>query len=510
LKFLNGDKMADKKLTTNKGIPVSNDQASITTGVGSSYTLLQDTQLIEKLAHFDRERIPERAVHAKGAGAHGYFEVTNDLSKYTRANFLSKVGKKTEIFSRLSTVGGERGSADSKRDPRGFAVKFYTEEGNYDLVGNNIPIFFIRDAIKFPDFVHTQKRNPSTNLPDPDMFWDFLSLTPESIHQATFLFTDRGTPLDYRHMDGFSSHTYMWYNKKEEYVWVKYHFKTAQGNRTFTDEEATKMAGENPDHATEDLHDAIENGDYPQWDVYVQIMTKEEAEEYKFDPFDVTKVWYHGDYPLIPLGKMVLNKNPEDYFAEVEQAAFAPSNFVPGIGPSPDRLLQGRLFAYEDTQRHRLGPNHHQIPINRAKNAKINNYQRDGTMNMDTHGASDPNYYPNSQDGPVPDISFKPPTIELDAVIAKHTRPAEDIDFVQTGEFWRRVLNKTEKDHLVSNIVGHLGNAKERIQYRQTALFYKAEPEYGTRVGEELGLDISKVKKLSEMTNEERAEATKS
>ncbi|MDR1721626.1 MAG: catalase [Methanobrevibacter sp.] len=501
--------MADKKLTTNKGIPVSNDQASTTTGEGSSYTLLQDNQLIEKLAHFDRERIPERVVHAKGAGAHGYFEVTNDLSKYTRAKFLSEVGKKTEVFVRFSTVGGERGSADAKRDPRGTAFKFYTEEGNYDLVGNNIPIFFIRDAIKFPDFVHTQKRLPGNNLPDADMFWDFLSLTPESLHQATFLFTDRCTPYSYRHMHCFSSHTYMWYNEKEEYVWVKYHFKTKQGIKNLTNDEAVEMCGVNPDHATEDLYEAIEKGDYPEWDVYIQIMTPEEALEYEFDPFDITKVWYHGDYPLIPLGKLVLNKNPENYFAEVEQAAFAPSNFVPGIGPSPDRLLQGRLFAYEDTQRHRLGPNHHQIPINRAKNAKIANYQRDGPMNVEDNGGSGPNYYPNSFDGPEPDISFKPPAIEVQAVIDKHTRPIEDADFIQTGEFWRRVLTDEDKEHLVYNLQVHLGNAQERIQYRQTALFYKAEPEYGEAVAKALNLDIKKVEKLSKLTPEERAEATK-
>jgi catalase len=501
--------MKKEKLTTNKGIPIANDQASTTTGEGSNYTLLQDTQLIEKLAHFDRERIPERVVHAKGAGAHGYFEVTNDLSKYTRAKFLSEVGKKTEMFARLSTVGGERGSADAKRDPRGFALKFYTEEGNYDLVGNNIPIFFIRDAIKFPDFIHTQKRHPSSNLSDATMFWDFLSLTPESIHQTTFLFTDRGTPYSYRHMDGFSSHTYMWYNEDNEYVWVKYHFKTAQENKTLTNEESIRMAGENPDHATQDLYESIENGDFPEWNVYVQIMTKEEALEYKFDPFDVTKVWYHGDYPLIPLGKMVLNKNPENYFAEVEQVAFAPSNFVPGIGPSPDRLLQGRLFAYEDTQRHRLGPNHHQIPINQAKNTKIANYQRDGPMNVSDNGGSKPIYYPNSQDGPEPDLTFNPPAIEIQAVIDKHTRPIEDVDFVQTGEFWRRVLSDTDKEHLVSNLVGHMSGAEERIQYRQTALFYKAESEYGTRVANGLGLNLDKVKELSQMSLEERAEATK-
>jgi catalase len=501
--------VVDKKLTTNKGHPVPNDQASITTGEGSSYTLLQDVHLIEKLAHFDRERIPERVVHAKGAGAYGYFEVTNDLSKYTRAKFLSEIGKKTELFVRFSTVGGERGSADTARDPRGFAVKFYTEEGNYDLVGNNTPIFFIRDAIKFPDFIHTQKRHPQTNLPDADMFWDFLSLTPESVHQVSILFSDRGTPYSFRYMDGFSSHTFMWYNEKNEYVWVKVHFKTTLGNKTFTNDEAVKMAGENPNHATEDLFNAIESEDYPQWDVYVQIMTPEEAKEYKFDPFDITKVWYHGDYPLIPLGKMVLNKNPENFFAEVEQAAFAPSNFVPGIGPSPDRLLQGRLFSYEDTQRHRLGANHHQIPVNKAKNAKIANYQRDSYMNVDSNGASSPNYYPNTMNGPEPDILFNPPVVEVQSIINRHTRPTEDVDFVQAGELYRRVLDDQAKTNLISNIVGHLGNAKENIQYRQTALFYKCDAEYGTRVAEGIGLDVARVKDLASMTQEERVELTR-
>ena len=500
--------MKKKKYTTNKGIPVPNDQASITTGKESSYTMLQDVHLVEKLAHFGRERIPERVVHAKGAGAHGYFEVTNDLSNYTRAKFLSELGKKTDVFVRFSTVGGEKGSADAKRDPRGFATKFYTEEGNYDLVGNNIPIFFIKDAIKFPDFVHTQKRHPQSNLPDADMFWDFMSLTPETIHQATFLFTDRGTPLSFRHMDGFGSHTFMWYNEDNEYVWIKYHFKTKQGNKTLTNDESVEMCGKNPDHAVQDLFEAIEKGDYPEWNVYVQIMTAEEANEYEFDPFDVTKVWYHGDYPLIPLGKMVLNRNPENFFAEVEQVAFAPSNFVPGIGPSPDRLLQGRLFSYEDTQRHRLGPNHHQIPINRAKNTEINSYQRDGSMNVD-NGGSDPNYYPNSMNGPEPDNSYLPPSINIEANIDRHTRPIEDVDFLQVGEFWRRVLSDEAKDNLVLNLVGHMINAQKRIQYRQCSLFYKAEIEYGTRVAEGLGLDISKVKKLAEMTQEERVEATK-
>lgn len=436
-------------------------------------------------------------------------KLPNDLSKYTRAKFLSEVGKKTEVFIRFSTVGGEKGQLMQKGTLVEQAMKFYTEEGNYDLVGNNTPIFFIRDSIKFPDFIHTQKRNPQNNLPDADMFWDFMSLTPESIHQATFLFTDRGTPLNFRHMDCFGSHSFMWYNEKNEYVWVKYHFKTAQGIKNFTNDEAVKMCGENPDHAVEDLFEAIENENYPEWNVYVQIMKPEESEEYKFDPFDVTKVWFHGDYPLIPLGKLVLNKNPENFFAEVEQVAFAPSNFVPGIGPSPDRLLQGRLFSYEDTQRHRLGPNHHQIPVNRPKNADVNSYQRDGPMTVDENGRKGPNYYPNSFGGAEPDETVTPPTMELKAEINRHTMPTEDVDFFQTGELWRRVLSDEDKDHLVYNIVVHLGNAQERIRYRQCALFYKADPEYGTRVAEGVGLDINKVKELSEMTQEERVEATK-
>ena len=498
--------MVKKILTTNKGAAVANDQSSITTGKKSSYALLQDTYLVEKLAHFDRERIPERVVHAKGAGAHGYFEVTHDLSEYTRAKFLSEVGKKTDVFVRMSTVGGERGSADSVRDPRGFAVKFYTEEGNYDLVGNNTPIFFIRDAIKFPDFIHTQKRHPTSNLSDANMVWDFFSLTPESLHQLTFLFTDRGTPRDFRHMHGFSSHAYMWYNENEEYVWVKYHFLTKQGIKNFTDEDSVKMAGENPDYATEDLYNSIENGNYPEWNVFVQIMTNEEAKNYKFDPFDVTKVWYHSDYPLIPLGKLVLNKNPNNYFNEVEQSAFAPSNFVPGIGPSPDKLLQGRLFAYEDTQRWRLGANHHQIPINQTKN-QVSTYQMDGPMNVNK-GSHYPNYYPNSLEGPKPEACFKAPTIDVQAVIDRHTQQVEDVDFEQVGEFYRRVLNKEDKSHLISNILNSISGVNENIQYRQVALFYKADIEYGTRIANGLNLNINKVEKLASMTQEDRIKST--
>lgn len=497
-----------ERLTTAFGMPVDNDQNSITAGAKGP-SLLQDFHLIEKLAHFDRERIPERVVHAKGAGAYGYFEVTNDLSKYTRAAFLSKVGKKTEVFVRFSTVGGERGSADSERDPRGFAVKFYTEEGNYDMVGNNTPVFFIRDAIKFPDFVHTQKRNPQTNLKDPDMFWDFLSLTPESVHQVTILFSDRSTPRTYRHMDGFGSHTYMWYNAAGEHVWVKYHFKTEQGIQNFSAEEADAMKSVDGDHATRDLFDAIKAGNPPAWKVYVQIMTPEDAKTYRIDPFDVTKVWPHADYPLIPLGRMVLDRNPANYFEEVEQAAFCPSNFVPGIGPSPDKLLQGRLFSYQDTQRHRLGPNFNLIPVNSAKGAKTANYQRDAAMRVDGNGGAGPNYWPNSFGGPEPQPGIGVPSMPLSEDADRHAVEIEDIDFEQAGLLYSKVMSEVDRTHLVSNLVGHLKGAQKRLQRRQAAIFYKANEEYGRRVAEGLGLDLADIKALAAMSQHDRVEATK-
>jgi len=500
-------KERSKNLTTSAGIPVDNDQASITTGAVSGYTLMQDAHLTEKLAHFNREKIPERIVHAKGVGAHGYFEVTKDMSKYTKADFLSKIGKKTDLFIRLSTVGGEQGSADSDRDPRGFAIKFYTDEGNYDLVGNNTPIFFIRDAIKFPDFIHTQKRHPVTGLKNADMFWDFLSLTPESLHQVTILFSDRGTPLNHRHMDGHGSHTYMWYNDKNEYVWVKYHFKTDLGWKTMSAAEATKVGGENPDHARRDLVEAIEMKNYPSWTLYVQIMTPEAAMKYQFDPFDVTKVWYKKDFPLQEVGKMVLNRNPEDFFAETEQVAFSPSNFVSGIGPSPDKLLQGRLFSYPDAHRYRLGANSHQIPIN-APRCPFATYQKDGSMSSGGPTAGHV-YYPNTINGaPTPSLEFSPPAIEVQAVIDRHTRPTEDIDFIQPGVLYDRVLDSDQKTALISNISGHLAGAKKHLQYRQASLCYKASEDYGKRVAEKLKLDIAEVKKLAAMSQDDRVKAT--
>ena len=501
--------MAEKKkrMTTGFGAPVENDLNSITAGPKGPI-LMQDVHLIEKLTHFDRERIPERVVHAKGAGAHGYFEVTKDVTKYTKAAFLNKVGKKTDVFVRFSTVGGERGSADSERDPRGFAVKFYTEEGNYDLVGNNTPVFFIRDTMKFPDFIHTQKRHPGSNLKNADMFWDFLSLTPESIHQVTILFSDRGTPKTYRNMNGYSSHTYMWYNEKGDYCWVQYHFKTEQGIENFTGPEADKMRGVDPDNATRDLYEAIERGEHPSWRLEMQIMTPEQAKDYRFDPFDITKVWPHADFPPIEIGRMVLNRNPENYFAEVEQSAFTPSNFVPGIGPSPDRMLQGRLLSYHDTHLHRLGSNYHLLPINAPKASEMNSYQRDGAMRSDNNGGSGPNYWPNSFGGPDPDPKVAMPPIDVSGMAARHAYELSDIDFVQAGDLYRKVMTARDRKNLVSNIVGHLKNARKRIQLRQCALFYKADPDYGGRVAQGLGLDIKEVENLAQMSPEDRAKAT--
>lgn len=495
-----------KKFTTNFGAPVPDDQNSLTAG-NPGPILMQDIHLTEKLAHFDRERIPERVVHAKGAGAHGYFEMTADVTAYTRAKLFSSVGKKTDLFVRFSTVGGEKGSADAERDPRGFAVKFYTEEGNYDLVGNNTPVFFIRDPLKFPDFIHTQKRNPQTNLKDPDMFWDFLSLTPESIHQVTILFSDRGTPRTFRNMPGFGSHTFMWYNAKGEFVWIKYHFVTAQGVENLTRLEADRMKSSDPDHATRDLFDAIRRGDFPAWTLHVQIMTPEQAEHYRFDPFDVTKVWPHADYPLIPIGRMVLNRNPDNYFAEVEQSAFSPANFVPGIAPSPDKMLQGRLFSYNDTHRYRLGTNYASLPINSPKGVQAAHYQRDGAMvfgNVD--GA--PNYYPNSFNGPEPDPTSADPATIVVGMAQRQPFTHPNDDFSQAGDLYRHVMTDIDRAHLVENIASHLCNAQKRLQLRQTALFFLADQEYGSRVAQGLGLNLAEVKILAAMSQAERVKAT--
>ncbi|MCM3566930.1 catalase KatA [Neobacillus mesonae] len=477
----------NKPLTTGTGAPVGDNQNSMTAG-GRGPTLIQDVHLLEKLAHFNRERVPERVVHAKGAGAHGYFEVTNDMSKYTKAKLFNGVGKRTPMFIRFSTVAGELGSADTVRDPRGFAVKFYTEEGNYDLVGNNTPIFFIRDAIKFPDFIHTQKRDPRTHLKNLNAIWDFWSLSPESLHQVTYLMGDRGIPATLRHMNGYGSHTFKWVNAEGKAVWVKYHFIAEQGVKNMANDVAAKLAGENPDYHTEDLFNAIENGDFPAWKLSVQIMPLEDANTYRFDPFDVTKVWSHKDYPLIEVGRMVLNRNPENYFAEVEQATFSPGTMVPGIEASPDKMLQGRLFAYSDAHRYRVGANHNLLPINRPR-VEAANYQRDGAMRFDNNGGGSVYYEPNSYGGPKEVTEHKQTPFE---VTGQAVQAAYDHDdhYTQAGDLYR-LMSVEERGRLVENIVAAMKPVeRDDIKLRQIQHFYKADPEYGERVAKGLNLQV--------------------
>lgn len=477
----------NKKLTTSWGAPVGDNQNSMTAGQRGP-TLLQDVHLLEKLAHFNRERVPERVVHAKGGGAHGYFEVTNDMSKYTKAKVFNGVGKRTPMFIRFSTVAGELGSADTVRDPRGFAVKFYTEEGNYDLVGNNTPIFFIRDAIKFPDFIHTQKRDPKTHLKNPTAVWDFWSHSPESLHQVTYLMGDRGLPATWRHMNGYGSHTFKWVNEDGEGVWVKYHFITDQGVKNISNEVAGKLAGENPDYHTEDLFNAIEKGDYPSWTLKVQIMPLEDADTYRFDPFDVTKVWSHKDYPLIEVGRMVLDRNPENYFAEVEQVTMSPGSMVPGIEPSPDKMLQGRLFAYADAHRYRVGANHNSLPINRPK-SEVNSYQRDGQMRPDNNGGGSVYYEPNSFGGPKETPENKTTAYPVTGV-AENVAYDHDDHYTQAGDLYR-LMSEEERTRLVNTIVEAMKPVSlEEIKLRQISHFYKADAEYGTRIAKGLGLSV--------------------
>ena len=472
-------------LTTASGSPVPDNQNSQTAGPRGP-VLMQDFHVIEKLAHFNRERIPERVVHAKGAGAFGTLTITHDISHLTRAKIFAKVGGKSEAFLRFSTVGGEKGSADAERDPRGFALRLYTEEGNWDIVGNNTPVFFIRDGIKFPDFIHTQKRDPRTNCKSPTMMWDFWSLSPESVHQVTILFSDRGTPKTYRHMDGFGSHTFGMVNAKNERVWVKFHFKTRQGIQNFTREEAGAMCGRDPDHATRDLFAAIEKQDFPRWRFCIQVMTEAQAAAHRDNPFDVTKVWSHKQFPLIDVGELELNRNPENYFADVEQAAFTPSNIVPGIVFSPDKMLQTRLFAYPDAHRYRLGVNHHEIPVNKPR-SPVHTYQRDGSMRTDGNGGGAPIYEPNSAGGPAADASFKEPPLPLSGAADRYDHRAGNDDFYQAGDLYR-LMSPAERQRLIGNIVASLSSVPRPIQLRQIAHFKKADAEYSAAV--EKGLEI--------------------
>lgn len=470
-------------MTSSNGAPVPPEglTASMTSG-SRGPIVLQDFNLIDHLAHFDRERIPERVVHAKGAGAFGYFEVTNtDITKYCKAKLFSHQGKRTPVAVRFSTVGGESGSADTVRDPRGFAVKFYTEQGNWDLVGNNTPIFFIRDPIFFPSFIHTQKRNPKTHLKDPDMFWDFISLRPETTHQVSFLFSDRGIPDGYRMMNGYGSHTFKNVNAQGEAVYVKYHFKTDQGIRNLSVEEANELSASNPDYSLEDLYEAIAQGEFPSWTLYIQVMTFEQAEKCPFNPFDITKVWSHKDYPLIQVGRMVLNRNPENYFAEVEQLAFSPAHMVPGVEASPDKMLQGRLFSYSDTHRHRLGANYQQLPVNQPVCNPAKTYQRDGAMTCGDNMKGAPNYFPNSFNGPAEATSESFHTDSVQGEVKKYSTKDDD-NFTQCGEFYRKILSEAERTRLVENIAGNLMHAQEFIQARAIKNFAACDPDYGDRI----------------------------
>ena len=484
--------MSHNKLTSAQGNPYFEHQDSQTVGPRGP-VLLQDFMLQENLAHFVRERIPERVVHAKGSGAYGTFTVTQDISQFTLAQLFSVIGNSCKVFTRFSTVGGEKGSADTARDPRGFAVKFYTEQGNWDLVGNNTPVFFIKDAKKFPDFIHTQKRDPKTNLKNHTSMWDYWSLNPESLHQVLILMSDRGTPLGYRHMNGYGSHTFSMTNKNGEKVWVKFHFKTQQGIKNLIDEDAVKLAGDNPDFSQEDLTKAIERGDFPKWTLYIQAMSDEQAKEFRWNPFDVTKIWPHNEFPLIEAGVLELNEIPNNYFAHVEQAAFSPSQLVNGIGFSPDKMLQGRIFSYPDAQRYRLGANYHQIPVNACPYG-YNNYQRDGAMATNTQGGAT-NYFPNSFDGITADEKYENKSYELNSNWVNHfdRNDGDDDHYTQPGLLYSKVMNADEKNRLTENIIAHMskieGEKREEIINRQLCHFFRANIELGMKIA--LGLNIN-------------------
>ena len=486
-------------MTTDAGRPVGDNQNSLTLGPRGP-VVFEDFLLFEKMAHFNRERIPERVVHAKGSGAYGTFTVTNSaITKYTTAKLFDKAGKQTPTFIRFSTVGGEKGSADTERDPRGFALKFYTEEGNWDMVGNNTPVFFIRDPLKFSDFIHTQKRDPETNLKSPTMMWDFWSLSPESLHQVTILFSDRGTPDGYRHMDGFSSHTFSLINAQGELFYCKWHFKTKQGIKNFTREEADHMKSVDMDHAQNDLFHSIKSGEFPKWSVKVQIMPEAEAETYHINPFDLTKVWPHGDYPLIEVGELELNRTPVNYFAEVEQAAFEPRNVVPGMGFSPDKMLQGRLISYPDAHRYRLGVNYDALPVNAPK-CPFATYNRDGMTRFDGNGGNGPNYEPNSFGGPAQDPKYVERKVTYNtSTVGRFSHREHDGDYyTQPGNLFR-LMTPDARQRLIENIAGSLGKVEKRIQDLQISHFYKCDPKYGEGIAKAIGRNIEEIIKTEEL-----------
>jgi catalase len=472
--------------TSDAGIPATSDEHSLTVG-SDGPILLQDTYLVQKMQQFNRERVPERVVHAKGGGAHGFFETTDDVSGFTKAA-LFQPGIRTDLLVRFSTVAGEMGSPDTARDPRGFAIKFYTEQGNYDMVGNNTPVFFIRDPQKFQDFIHSQKRRADNHLRDNNMQWDFWTLSPESAHQVTILMGDRGIPRTWRHMDGFSSHTYMWINAGGERFWVKYHFKTDLGNEFLTNDDAAAIAAVDPDAHIRDLYETVARGEHPSWTLSVQIMPFDDAAGYRFNPFDLTKVWPHTDYPLIRVGRMVLDRNPANYFAEIEQATFEPSNMVPGIGPSPDKMLLGRLFSYHDTHLHRVGANAQELPVNRPR-SPVHSYNRDGAMRYEN--PPDPVYAPNSYGGPKaqPERFGTDPSWAVDGefVRAAYDLHAEDDDFGQAGTLVRDVLDDAARDRLVGTIVTHVrAGVAEPVLGRVKEYWRQVDPSLGARIAKEL------------------------
>lgn len=480
-----------KKLTNNVGAPVPDNQNVITAG-SRGPMLLQDVWFLEKLAHFDREVIPERRMHAKGSGAYGTFTVTHDITKCTKAKIFSEVGKKTDLFVRFSTVAGERGAADAERDIRGFAIKFYTEEGNWDLVGNNTPVFFLRDPLKFPDLNRAVKRDPKTNIRSARNNWDFWTLLPEALHQVTITMSDRGIPYSYRHMNGYGSHTYSLISANNERFWVKFHLKTQQGIKNLTDEEAEAIVGKDRESHQRDLFDSIEKGDFPKWTMKIQVVPEEDAAKFPFNPFDLTKVWPHKDYPLIDVGVLKLNKNPENYFAEVEQAAFNPANIVPGIGFSPDKMLQGRLFSYGDAQRYRLGVNHELIPVNRAR-CPVHSNHRDGSMRVDDNFGGTLGYEPNSYDQWQEQPEFREPPLKIDGAADQWNHREDDDDyFSQPGSLFR-MMNLEQHKALFENTARAMGDAPNEIKIRHISQCLRADPDYGKGVANALDISISDV-----------------
>jgi catalase len=471
-------------LTTTAGAPVADNQNSLTAG-SRGPLLVQDYQLIEKLAHQNRERIPERTVHAKGSAAYGTLTITHDIAKYSRAAVFKK-GTKTEALLRFSTVAGERGAADAERDVRGFALKFYTDEGNWDLVGNNTPVFFVRDPLKFPDFIHTQKRHPRTNLRSPTAMWDFWSLSPESLHQVTILMSDRGLPRSLRHINGYGSHTYSLINAQNERFWVKFHFKTMQGIECLTNAEGEALIAQDRESSQRDLFGAIERGEFPKWRFCVQIMPEEAAATYRWNPFDLTKVWPHRDYPLIEVGELELNRNPENYFAEVEQSAFSPSNIVPGIGFSPDKMLQARIFSYADAHRYRIGTHYEMLPVNRPK-ASVHTYHADGPMRFDAPKSSNAYYEPNSFGGPKEDQRLTEPPLKLFGDASRYDHREGNDDYTQPGDLFR-LMSPAQKQQLFGNIASAMNGVPEEIVRRQLGHFYKADPAYAAGVARALNL----------------------